>query len=753
MAGLHDRWEARLLYGEELQLPLDDMVLPLRLRPLRGGAAQVLSLKALSRGPVSVVGAAGSGKTTWLRHLFRRLLAVGQLPLLLELRDLGRAWQDRRGSGRSLDAWVASSLRELVPEAPKDWLARLLEDPDSPPLTLLLDGWDELGELGDEVRAKLVGLHTRYHPRLQVVLTSRLVSSLPGANDGFAEHALEPLGDREMEELARRVLVAAKGDPALFIAALERDPRARELARRPLLLQMMLLLDPEERLPHRQHRLCRSCVEVLLEARGSQDADAEQLPLLEAMAARLLQNPQARGRDVAGWLPKGWSRRRKQAWLEWLTGPSGLAEERAGRVSFVHQSLLHALAAEHLHATVTDPDDRRLRFHELSASSGNGEVLRLWAALADEEEPGAAGRLAMDLSAGEAGQISLAGTLYAEGYGSADEFTQWSCAFRDLLRAGWPRGAESCAQSFARSAHLQRRRELGELLAAGAPGLQWTAWMRVREFGFLAWVLDELERPDVGLASYVVAAIDGVTLNERVVASSRFLSEGSPLWPGHPWEPALLWLWPSRRPAVGRWLQRLATLGWGVDRLEQAGASWQATPVAPTWKRGVLRYWTGDLDDDGTHGAAERWAHRLALREPYPGAIAVWAHELIPEMNLLMDEHPVVEQKPAASLLAAGLWLRSGRITPERFERVLQESRQEGPFWYSLARMLAGMASAQDREVLLQALEQVPPHDPDEQGVRGLEWGLRWVVRGDVLLSDGQILTLEELGLSLPLLE
>ena len=762
MAGLHNTWEARLLYGEALRLPLEQMVVPLRLRPLRGGEAEELSLASLDS-PTVVIGSAGSGKTTWLRHLFRRLLAAGELPLLLDLRELRQIWAAAEGPDRSLDRWLTIRLRELVPEAPEDWFPRLMAESTLPPLTLLLDGWEQLGHLSEEVRGKLVGLCTR-HARLRLVLTSRWGGlSLPPDHDGFSTHRLEPLENREIETLARRVLERDGQDPQPFIAALERDPEARELARRPLLLQMMLLLDPVERLPNRLHSLCRSCVEHLLLARGG-DLDAsveldeeEQLEALGTLAAGLLEGEELTKRDLAPRLPSGWPRRRREAWLHWLTVSSGLAEVDHKRVvRFVHQSVVDALAAEHLHRTIRDPDDRRLKFHEMAGHPRRSGVLRLWAALVEEQEPGAAGRLAETLEEGGDGGLTLAGALYAEGYGSAQDVQRWLGRFRSLLVARWPAGAEACARSWARSSQRGRQEAFAVLLRAGAAALSWPAWLRVREFGLLAGLFDELERPAVpALSAYVVDAIDGGTFNERVLAASRFLSEGSPLWPGRPWEIALLWLWPSRRPMAGRWLQRLATLGMSRAELAECAASWASEEMERPWKEGVLADWTGDLADDGTFSSAQDYAMRLAKQRTRPGVVGVWAHDLIADMTVVMDEGRRLGRKPAAAALKAALRLRRGLLDAEAFEAELQASADQEPLWLSLARVLAARDAPEDRAVLLAALADVGDHDPALQDQVGheLEWGLRWVVRGDVLLANGRVLTLEELGLELPLLE
>src|SRR4051812_9746120 len=65
--------------------------------------------------PLVIRGAAGTGKTTCIRWLFRRLIQHQQaFPLIIELRRLARSWQGLRvkGKRRSLDAYLRDFLAE-----------------------------------------------------------------------------------------------------------------------------------------------------------------------------------------------------------------------------------------------------------------------------------------------------------------------------------------------------------------------------------------------------------------------------------------------------------------------------------------------------------------------------------------------------------------------------------------------------------------------------------------------------------------
>lgn len=61
------------------------------------------------------------------------------------------------------------------------------------------------------------------------------------------------------------------------------------------------------------------------------------------------------------------------------------------------------------------------------------------------------------------------------------------------------------------------------------------------------------------------------------------------------------------------------------------------------------------------------------------------------------------------------------------------------PLWPALARHLARLSTQEDRDLLID-LAQNPQKAPEP-----LSWGLRYIVRGDVVLNDGTIVTLDEI--------
>ncbi len=288
--------------GRPIEAQLDDMYLPLRL-------ASGFNINELDRGtpigpdellqretPLVIRGAGGSGKTTWMRWTFRRLLeGERSLPLMIVLRDLARRWADDEciGEARSLDAFLESWVAENAGGGYESELRKVLESSDGPRPVLLVDGWDELGELGEELRSRLLGFMEQY-PQLLVLASSRPYGEgVPSSSDQFQILDIQPLSNAEIGNLTQRFLSQCYGEDEAtvnreeeyFEAALDRSLDARGLARTALLLTMMLLISRSRPLPDKRHQLYEACVENLLtampdrkEQRGAQLQEAQWRP-------------------------------------------------------------------------------------------------------------------------------------------------------------------------------------------------------------------------------------------------------------------------------------------------------------------------------------------------------------------------------------------------------------------------------------------------------------------------------------------
>ncbi|HXO40463.1 MAG TPA: metallophosphoesterase, partial [Thermoanaerobaculia bacterium] len=177
---------------------LEDMYVELRFRHAREKAddkagerkgAPLREEDLLSRdAPVLLQGAAGAGKTTWARYTFSRLARDERaLPLMLVLRDVARRWQlpGCEGDERSIDAALDTWIGEKMGAGWKGRLRLLLKASEGPRPILLVDGWDELGPLGGDLRGMLIGF-LREHPRVLAAVTTRPHGlDPPSHSDGF----------------------------------------------------------------------------------------------------------------------------------------------------------------------------------------------------------------------------------------------------------------------------------------------------------------------------------------------------------------------------------------------------------------------------------------------------------------------------------------------------------------------------------------------------------------------------------------
>jgi hypothetical protein len=97
-----------------VEIPLDEMYIPLRFDAELGpseldrGAPITVGDLVRERPPQVVIGSAGSGKTTWMRWTFRRLIRDPRaLPFFLELREIAAAWKTPQDARSPIDSYLA----------------------------------------------------------------------------------------------------------------------------------------------------------------------------------------------------------------------------------------------------------------------------------------------------------------------------------------------------------------------------------------------------------------------------------------------------------------------------------------------------------------------------------------------------------------------------------------------------------------------------------------------------------------------
>jgi hypothetical protein len=597
----------------DADLPLEAMYVPLEFvnpvmvipTPIQLTAADLVGM------PRSLVvrGPSGCGKTTWLRWMFHQLCRTADaFPVLLPVRGIARHWETNnpRGIQRSLDQFIDDEISQHVPEAAGVSVPALLDEPQLPRLVLLIDGWDEVGPFGCELRSKFLGFLAQ-HPRAIAVVTSRPYgASRPSDSEGFSILDFSPLDIPIIKVLAHRFFSVSAGGEAGeadrrtqdFLERLNQSPSSLALARTPLLLLMMLSIRGRERLPTKLHKLYEACLEPLVatlptERSGNfaQDGNTwfpeaadDRLDVAASLAACTWECSQLHSwayDELEGWLLPEWptdgppgvpKKTLRFRFLRWLAGPGNLLDEQAdGTLSFRHRAFRDYFAARGLN------HDRRLLVEVLSQCLPNPDawsiarILALMIADRDEESVDAA--LSALIAGESAAHQSLAGFLIADELGTVGTVAAWAGRFADLFRVRWPEEVGSCVIEWSRRPPDDRRTVLCAAIRGAVRRAPFSALVRFNDLGLALRDTEAVGFEAGSIANEVVLWLQGRKTSNRQLGAARFLSLGVPLWPGSPTETALN-LWPSRRRAVGSRLQLAAACGATREDLVRCAAVW-----------------------------------------------------------------------------------------------------------------------------------------------------------------------------------
>lgn len=831
--------------------------------------------------PMILRGTAGRGKTTWMRWTFCELLGRDDVvPFLIELRSLTRTWAEVPEAERTIERYLATSAaRDLSHDLDRahELVKALLARDHGPRPVLLIDGWDELGDHGKELRRRLKAL-LGHHPRIGAVVTSRPhEGSKPSHGDGFQLWDLELLDQDGIDTLVRNYFAAAhpgrpdhaERDRADFHDALTSATNARELARTPLLLTMMLIISRSRALPDQRHELYDACVDTLLidrpKVREREGARAgreywvpgEKQERLKAVAglARWLHE---RDRDdydrvvvakrddvIAYFCGTDFDRDHSAQLVDWLVEIAGLLVERDGgsRVSFVHLSFQEYLCAWHMHRDASY-EGAQGRIGLCSAHMDDlawWEPLRLWAAMVHGDNQD---KLAPVLDALIAGRASdgiegtshwshlqavgfwLAGAILADGHGRPDNCQRWIEGMAHAFTGLGYRHMEECARAWRGSRQHQRRREIQTAWADMGTAWSWLAWQLANDWSKQAG----LSAPPVApgrLAAPVIelmqregrVQIDAPATAAHEIALSRVLGGATPWWPRDPKEISLLRLWPGRRPVLGMRLQMLLSLGGSdadvtaailgmEDPADEKGdlaleLTWNFSRYLPRnlardlgryWAQylgrylpqNLARYWARDFGrylprdfawdfswyfaqnfvQDFARDLGRYWARYLVrdfTRDLAPDPSRPWAlafawcelRSAVGRSNVRAAvAHADSDGNPLLTLLRAACRVSfAGRPDAGELANPLAALPADThPVWPALARWLSRCATDEDKRILEH--HAAHPEDCDAP----LSWGMKYIVRGDLVLADGTEVTLDTLydqaGVKpLPLLE
>jgi len=593
--GSFERWDLRTAGptpttdNRPAEITLDGMYIPLRfaaeLDPskLDRGAPIPPADLLRPRRPQVVIGGAGSGKTTWMRWTFRRLIRDPRaVPFFLELRAIAAAWRTPQDAGRSVDSYLAEALTACGASDANAIVAALVADPSGPQLVILIDGWDELGAQGERLRERLVEFCGAF-PRVVVVVSSRPYGETrPAGAEAFETLHIQPLSDDDVRLLATRFhrLVHGFDESAgtratdEFMAALAAAPDARSLASTALLLTMMLLLSREGPLPDRRHKLYTACLRNMLLHRVTQrerdgvvvaldqwrpDDSEERLRVVAELAYRMQTEGYKRSRRapmIRGWdaavelLTAEWTRVQRDRFLRWLVASAGVLIDRTdGSVQFAHLSFQEHLAAHYLFIA-HEGEARVAAVRSHMGERSWWETLRLWAGLTGDQWPDKLSPV-LDVLRANADTYWLAGQIFADGTGRPSDFDAWAAELAARLSDPFTSG-EDCASAWRACKQADRRAVLATRLVSARGSLHWLDGTWHAHWCHLA----NLEVDPAPALLVLEAPIDSA----GAAARSRVIFGGAASWPDGG-ELSVLRLWPSARVLAGVRLQTAISLG------------------------------------------------------------------------------------------------------------------------------------------------------------------------------------------------
>jgi hypothetical protein len=636
--GAFDAWELRnagpaATAGDRLnQITLDEMYIPLRFAatpaPARIDRSAEIAPDGLlrPRSRQAIIGAAGSGKTTWMRWTFRSLIQnPGALPFFLELRAIAAAWSEPAHAERPVAHYLIDALAKCGVSDATAVVNELIANPSSLRVVLLVDGWDELDTHGDPLRQRLIEF-TASFPHVVVVVSSRPFSaSSPSRLESFETRYIQPLSDHDIRLLSQRFHHRVYGaDQAAeqrateeFMAALCDAPDARSLAGTALLLTMMLLLSRQAELPDKRHRLYDACLRTMLVHRvtrrtgtidGEQYCPPDGMASLQVVAelAYLMQTEDyeisGRTPGIRSWMaakeliPARWTPEQRDGFLRWLIASAGVLMDRTDNsVHFAHLSFQEHLAAHHMHVTF-EGEERREMMRKLMSNRSWWATLRLWAGLIGDDKPEKLTPV-FGMLRGQPDGFWLAGQMLADGTGEPSDFDAW-CAELPPRLCDPSDTSDACAMVWGACKQSERHAELARRLASARGELNWLDASRHDHWCGLANL-------DVDLGA-ALRAVGPPIDTAHAVARSRVLFGVGASWPDGG-ELAVLRLWPSIRAGVAIRLQSAISLGAGRE---------EVMAVLPALLARARRF----------------WSTRSAAADAQPGE-PVAAHQAIPAGN------------------------------------------------------------------------------------------------------------------------
>jgi len=181
------------------------------------------------------------------------------------------------------------------------------------------------------------------------------------------------------------------------------------------------------------------------------------------------------------------------------------------------------------------------------------------------------------------------------------------------------------------------------------------------------------------------------------------------------------------------------TRGW-VRRLAQDLAQDWTRNWSQDWARGFTQDWTMDWTRGSVHDWARDWNFGRTPTWLFDFA-TVEVHSAGRAGTRALIVYSLDDSAPHSRLLKAACWVSLHPDTnPTALTEALASYPSDGdPLWPALARHLTRRSTDEDRALLIDLAQHPEKREPP------LSWGLRYYLRGDLVLEDGSEVTLDEL--------
>ncbi|MEE9413520.1 MAG: NACHT domain-containing protein [Methylococcales bacterium] len=551
-----------------------------------------------------ILGYSGSGKTTLSRWLFHELLKMPHvLPFRIEGSKLLNKW-DSHQEEKTFRGYLEAHLKEYCRSIKKKDFRSILDDQsENRRLVIIIDGLDELSIVSADVFSNLYSFMDDY-PELQIVVTSRpLGKNRVTRDERFDWSEIQPFSDDDIERFTKAYYYHYKNykekpDEELKIAVddfnnkLNLTPDAREMAREPLLLEMMLIIADSGQLPSMRHELYDkvinnfliSAIDRAVEQEYKSCSVSEHKQFLGKLAFKMQKRDysthfqkkkdsiEQKHKEISKCLPKDWLRETQDKYLDWIENSVHLMSSQNDHDNYVfcHKSFQEFLAAFYLDCEY-EGAARKGKFLKLCKSENWWTTLVLWMSLIDEKNHTRVDKIIKKLIKKGPQEADFCSILFAAGFGSNTLFEKWLFNFIERVQWGWTDTMEHSSDMWPASHHTQknelRQQKLGEGVdkKINSNTCSWLGWFRYRalkETKFFKVGILPRPLPTNAVTNHMISAwIDNKEeISPEYMAVARILCASDPIFPKSSLVGCIN-LWPSHRRIVGLRLQAMINSG------------------------------------------------------------------------------------------------------------------------------------------------------------------------------------------------